>query len=351
MKRSKAYRQDIQQAACAELPWEQLEQKEILIAGASGMIGTVLVDILAHRNLYCGQRIDITCAGRRERAARIRFADYWDFPFFSFQEMDIQQPMPQSYAPDYIVQAASNTHPIAYSTDPINTIMTNVVGTKNLLECVAKNKDCRLLLLSSCEIYGVYDGASGRMREDGCGYIDCNTLRAGYTESKRTAETLCNAYREKYGVDFVTARLSRIYGPTMRPDDSKAVSQFLLSAARGQSIELKSDGQQVFSYCYAVDAALALLYILLLAPPGRVYNVSDENCEISLLDLAKTIAEKGGVQLTRRSPSQVEQRGYSHSRYSLLDTSKLKQLGWRPHTDLQSGIEKTIAVLRDNCEE
>ena len=142
---------------------------------------------------------------------------------------------------DYVIHAASNTHPVAYASDPIGTITANVFGTQYLLD-YAKEADCkRFVFLSSVEIYGENRGDTDKFTEDYLGYIDCNTMRAGYPESKRTGEALCQAYRKQMEMDVVIPRLSRVYGPTMLMSDTKALSQFILKSVKQEDIVLKSE--------------------------------------------------------------------------------------------------------------
>lgn len=137
-------------------------------------------------------------------------------------------------AADYIIHAASNTHPVAYAGDPVGTIAANVIGTDNLLKWASAVKCKRFVFLSSVEVYGENRGDTDKFAEDYMGYIDCNTLRAGYPESKRTGEALCQAYRKQDGMDIVIPRLSRAYGPTMLASDTKAISQFIKKVFRGR---------------------------------------------------------------------------------------------------------------------
>lgn len=179
------------------------------------------------------------------------------------------------------------------------------------------------------------------------GYIDCNTVRAGYPESKRLSEALCNAFEAQKEQDFVIGRFSRVYGPTMGIDDSKAIAQFIRKAAAGEDIVLKSDGNQLYSYTYVVDAAVAALYLLLYGKSGEAYNVADENSEITLKDLAGILAEAAGSRVVFELPDAVEQAGYSTATKALLDTKKINELGWRAKTPIKEGLEKTVQILRD----
>ena len=130
-------------------------------------------------------------------------------------------------------------------------------------------------------------------------------------------------------------------------DDSKAIAQFIRKAAAGEDIVLKSDGNQLYSYTYVVDAAVAALYLLLYGKSGEAYNVADENSEITLKDLAGILAEAAGSRVVFELPDAVEQAGYSTATKALLDTKKINELGWRAKTPIKEGLEKTVQILRD----
>ena len=201
------YKADVLAAANENLAWEKLSGKSLLLTGATGLIGTMIVDVLMKKNRDENLNVKIYAAGRNEKIAAQRFADYWEDKNFQFVQMNVNEPIVQDFSVDYIIHAASNTHPVLYSTDPVGTMMANFLGTYNLLEYGVKSKIKRFLFLSSVEIYGKALNANDDFDEKYCGYIDCNTTRAGYNESKRAGETLCNSYISQHGIDAVIADL------------------------------------------------------------------------------------------------------------------------------------------------
>lgn len=324
------------------LPWERLENKTILISGATGMIGTFLIDVLMKKRVG----ITIIALGRDSEKAHKRFENYWNSSNFVFLEQDINQSFNNIRTADWVIHAASNTHPIAYASDPIGTILTNIIGTKNMLEYARVSRAERFLFLSSVEIYGENRGDTDKFNEEYCGYIDCNTLRAGYPEGKRAGEALCQAYRKKYKMDICIGRLARTYGPTMLNSDSKAISQFIKKGIKGEDIVLKSEGNQLYSYIYVADVISALLTILLQGKDGEAYNISDTNSELTLKELAELIADFSESKVVFELPSREEAAGYSKATKAILDNTKLTKIGWASYWNIENGIERTLKYMR-----
>ncbi len=338
------YLEDVAYVAGLDLPWEKLRDKSVLVSGATGLVGSFLVDVLLSKDVNC----TVYALGRNEQKAKTRFVKWKDDGHLVFIPYDINKPLIRDDlgTVDYVLHMASNTHPMQYSTDPIGTITTNIIGVKNMLEFAAAHRTARFAFISSNEIYGENRGDVETFKEDYCGYINSNTMRAGYPESKRCGEALCQAYKAQKGLDVVIPRPTRSYGPTLLMSDTKAISQFIRKGVAGEDIVLKSAGTQYYSYTYVADAVSGLLYILLKGENGEAYNIADERSDITLRDLAAVIAGISGRKVVHEIPDAVEAAGYSTATKARLDGSKLKSLGWTAKYDIQSGMERTIAVLK-----
>lgn len=340
------YQEDIEYVAGLALDWSKLKDKSLLITGATGMIGSFLVDVIMHKNAKDNLGCSLILLGRDERKAKERFAEYFNESSFSFFVRDVNKDMDIPLESiDYLIHAASNTHPMLYSTDPIGTMMTNIIGTRNLLELSKKMRAQRILFLSSVEIYGENRGDCEKYTEDYCGYIDCNTVRAGYTEGKRAGEALCQAYIKQEGLDIVIPRLARIYGPTMLKSDTKALSQFINKGVAKEDIVLKSAGTQLFSYCYVADAVAGLLFCLFEGSCGEAYNIADRKSDVTLKELSEMIAHQANRRVVYEIPDAVEQTGYSKATKALLDSTKLQKLGWLAKYSIEDGIIRTMNML------
>ena len=133
----------------------------------------------------------------------------------------------------------------------------------------------------------------------------------------------------------------------MLTSDTKAISQFIKNGINGENIVLKSAGNQYYSYTYVADAISGLLYVLLCGESGQAYNIADEDSDITLRDLAQTIASALGVKVVFEEPDSVEAAGYSKATKARLCGDKIKGIGWSPRCNIQTGILRTIQVLKD----
>lgn len=343
------YLEDIHYTCGIDLPWEKLKNRSLMLSGATGMIGSFLVDVILEKNLLDNLNCTVYALGRNEEKAKTRFSRFENDPHFVFIPYDVKLPFERSDlgTVDFILHLASNTHPMQYSTDPIGTITTNIIGVQNLLDFAVEHHATRFAFASSNEIYGENRGDVEFFDESYCGYINSNTMRAGYPESKRCGEALCQAYKAQKGLDVVIPRPTRSYGPTMLMSDTKAISQFIKKGIAGEDIVLKSAGTQYYSYTYVADAVAGLLTILLKGESGEAYNIAEEHSDIMLKDLAAIIAGINGKEVVFEIPDAVEAAGYSTATKARLDGHKLQALGWTPKYDIKSGIERTISILKE----
>lgn len=347
---NKQYMEDVRYVAQLNLPWEKLQNKSIMLSGATGLIGSFLVDVILEKNILCNLNCTVYALGRAELKAAERFSRYIKDPHYKFIPYDVKSPLVYESKEkiDYILHLAANTHPMLYATDPIGTITTNIIGVQNMLEFAVEHNATRFAFASSNEIYGENRGDVELFDEDYCGYINCNTLRAGYPESKRCGEALCQAYKAQKGLDVVILRLTRSYGPTMLMSDTKVVSQFIKKGIAGEDIVLKSAGTQYYSYTYMADAVSGLLYALLCGENGEAYNIAEEQSDIMLKNLAEIIAEIAGKQVVFEIPDAVEAAGYSKATKVRLNGEKLKKLGWMPRYTIRTGVKRTIDILESS---
>ena len=333
------YLQDIRSLFETGLDLSTLNDSRILVTGATGLIGSCLVDVLLtnpHRNYQ------VYALGRNEERARQRVNNYWETADFHFIRHDISLPLDSDIRFDYIIHAASNASPNFFKEKPVEVIKSNIIGVENLMEHGIRHGMKRMLFVSSGEIYGEGDGRE--FTEADSGYVNCATPRACYPSSKRAAETLCVAYAAEYGADVVIARPCHTYGPYFTESDNRVYAQFIRNLLDGKDIVLKSRGEQYRSWLYVVDAAHALLTILTKGAKGEAYNVADEQSNITIRALAELLAGAEDRQVVfdiddaNGNTTPITRATFS--------TEKLAQLGWRPLTTIAEGLQHTLAAQR-----
>ena len=335
------YKEDIQSVYKQVLPWEKMSGANILVTGATGLIGGCLVETLM---MNPKRDYQVYASGRNEERARARFGGFADDAAFHFVKYDVMQPLESDVRFDYIIHAASNANPKFYATQPVEVMKANFDGVSNLMEYGMNHGMKRFLYVSSGEVYGEGDGRI--FTEDYSGYVNSATPRACYPSSKRAAETLCVAYAAEYGVDVVIARPSHTYGPHFTVQDNRVYAQFIRNVLHGEDIVMKSTGEQFRSWCYVVDCVSAMLHILMKGECGEAYNIADSESNISIRELAETIASIGGRMVIFDQPDNDEKRGFNPVTKSVFSTEKMEFLGWRAQNHISTGLSHSIREIK-----
>ncbi len=335
------YRTSIEKA----IPLISIKDGNVLVTGASGLIGSCIVDLLLLSNEH-GRKFCVYAMGRSLDKLKKRFAAFDQSESLHFIEQDVCTPFSEDISFDYIVHGASNADPKSYALYPVKTMLTIINGTQNVLEYCKKHCETKALILSTFEVYG--NTEKDVYKESDYGVVDLNQLRSCYPESKRCAELMTRCYETEYGINVVIGRLCSIYGPTMTKNDSKAHAQFIKNALMGEDIVLKSKGEPIRTYCYVIDAVTGLLCVLDKGQKGEAYNISNDKSIASIAEVAQTVATIAGKQVIFRLPDDIEKKGFSKPQNCILDNSKLINLGWRGNYTLEKGLNDTIEILKES---
>ena len=302
----------------------------VVVAGGAGFLGSHLCDAL----LAEGERVvclDSFTTGRRENLRHLSRE-----PRFDLVEADVIGPLPPRLRADAVFNLACAASPPLYQADPEHTLLTSVVGTHNLLT-LAERMGARFLLASTSEIYG--DPEVHPQTETYWGNVNPTGPRACYDEGKRAAETLTFDFERASRVDVRVARIFNTYGPRMRADDGRVVSNVICQALAGEDITVYGDGRQTRSFCYVSDLIDGLMRLMSHegALPGPV-NLGNP-VELTVGDLVERVLTLTG------SPSTVVTRPLpvDDPRRRRPDISRAtKLLGWTPRTPLETGLKATI---------
>lgn len=328
------YFKDVGAIAEIPFPWDTLLNKTVLLSGGTGFLGSALIDVFRYRNENYNNRIKVISLSRNPQKDSDSTVLYL--------KHDVKNAITCDRA-DFVIHFASNTHPAQYAKDPVGTIDTNIFGCKNMLDFAVKAKAEKFLLASSVEIYG--DGEDAPMDENYCGYLNCNTARAGYNESKRLSESLCASYKEQYGTNYSIIRFARCFGPDSKKD-TKAIAQFFDNILSDKNIVLKSDGGQRYSFCYFADAINGLLTTLFFGKSGEAYNVADDDEGKTLSDYAKLIASFAQKQVV--FDFEACNAGTSKAYKAILSCDKIKKIGYTPLFSVSEGMKRTYDIYKQN---
>lgn len=339
---AKTWGEDLARAA-ASIPEGAPVPGTYLVTGASGLIGSALVELLLHLRDQCGKGIVVVAAGRSPERLATRFGKRDGLEFL---EYDAMRPLAFDKNADFIVHAASNASPELYVSDPCGTLEANILGTREILKFARSARTNKVLYVSSSEVYGVRR-RPGPAAEDDYGSVNPLLVRSSYAEGKRAAEAICAAYASQYGVKACVVRPGHIYGPTATASDKRVSSVFPRLAARGEALVLKSAGLQRRSYCHCLDCATAILAILAAGKTAEAYNVSNPSSVITIREMAELVAEAGNVPLRCAEPTKDEKAAFNPMDDSSLNSERLLALGWHPAFDARGGFTRTVATLKE----
>lgn len=318
--------------------FEPFRNKTVFVTGATGLLGSQFIKALLCGNRLLGTGSKVIALVRSGKKAEKVFGGLLKRADMQLAVGDITSPVSYDGPADYIVHGASATSSRYFVSNPVETIMTAVNGTAQMLEFAKQKQAEGFLYLSSLEVYGTPAADAGKIKESYSGYIDPLKVRSSYSEGKRMVECLCASYASEYGVPVKIARLSQTFGAGVEYEDGRVFAEFARCALEKKNIVLHTKGQTVRSYCYTKDAIAAMLLILAKGESAAAYNVTNMDTKISIADMAQLVCDtfpQAGIQVTFDVPDDIAAFGYNPEMAIALDSGRLMELGWKPTTDLK----------------
>lgn len=303
---------------------------KILVTGGAGFIGSHLVEAL----ISLGHQV--VCVDNFLTGSKDNISAILTHPNFTLVEADVRDKIPRQ-AFDFIYHLASPASPVDYSNYPIETLLTNAEGTKNILS-FAVDCQARVFLASTSEVYG--DPLISPQDESYWGNVNPVGARSCYDEAKRFAEALAVAYQKKYGLNLILGRIFNTFGPRMRINDGRAVPNFINQALSNTPLTVYGDGSQTRSFCYIDDLLAILVKFLTVNIQGlTIVNLGNDQ-EMTVLNLAKLIIKltqsRSSISFKPLPPDDPLQRR--------PNLTKVKELfNWQPKIALEEGLKNVIS--------
>ena len=304
----------------------------VLVTGGAGFIGSHLCERLLNEGY------EVICMDNLFTGQKDNIRHLLNNPYFEFVRKDVLEDI--NIECDQIYNLACPASPIHYQYDPIKTIKTSFIGALHVLG-LAKRCNARVLQASTSEVYG--DPEVHPQPESYWGHVNPDGIRSCYDEGKRAAETLFFDYHRQHGVNIKVVRIFNTYGPNMRGDDGRVVSNFIVQALKGEDITIYGDGKQTRSFCYVDDLVDALIRMMnSRAEFTGPVNLGNPG-EFTMLELAEKV-----IKLTNSTSKIVFKplpQDDPTQRKPVIDLAK-KELDWEPTINLEAGLKKTIDYFK-----
>lgn len=329
------------------IDWKNLKNKVMFVTGSTGLIGSILVKAIVLKNKQENLNIKLILLVRNKEKAEEIFGTNKNIEYII---SDIEKYEPKNINIDYIIHAASSTKSKYFINNPVQTLDTAILGTRNILEQARISKVESIIYLSSMEMYGTLN--SENVTEDLLGYINPLNVRSSYSEGKRICELYCYSYYKEYNVPIKIGRLAQTFGAGISKNENRVYKVFADAILNNEDIVLKSLGTTIINYTYTTDTILGILYILLNGKSGEAYNIVGEKTNMTILDSAKWLAKQFTNDASKVKVDIPKQNaGFAPDNNMILSNEKIKKLGWKSKYDLKEGYTRLLEYLKEEREE
>ena len=328
--------EDIQSIIANKALFDPLKNSTVLITGATGLIGSMLVKTILKANEEYGLNIKVIGQIRNKEKAEQIFGELIDC-----FELSLTDDTPCNY----IVHTVSPTTSKFFIEYPVETIKASVESAMSVLE-VAKNNKASIVYLSSMEQYGVPYTPGEQMTEDKIGIIDHLSIRSSYSESKRLCECLCASYASEYGVNVKIARLAQTFGAGVPLSDNRMPMQFAKAVVEEKDIVLHTEGKSVSNFVYLSDALSGILLLLSKGESGQAYNICNDKETKSVREIAELVANEVAKEKISVKIEVKSNMGYAPDTKMYLNSEKLLKLGWKPDIGMEEAYIRLVEYYK-----
>ncbi|MDC0972202.1 NAD-dependent epimerase/dehydratase family protein [Candidatus Pelagibacter sp.] len=317
-----------------------LNKKKILITGCNGFVGSSIIRILYNLTYKSNNKIDLYGIVRKNsKVNNLILKSLIKLNKIKIFKIDIHEKINLDFNPDIIIHCASVTAPHLYKKEPVETVLTNSLGTINLLNFAKKKKTKRFIFISAGEIYGDFKTQKKIVSENNFGQLDPSKITSNYGISKKFAENAIICWGKKYKIKTNSVRLFHTYGPLMKLGDGRIHSDLIKNVINKNNLLIKGNKNIKRSFCYISDVVFGILLVVLKGKNGESYNIANPNETIKIIQLANLISKISKQKITIKNRFTKTRNDFIYPKISI---KKIKKLGWSPQISLRNGIIKTI---------
>lgn len=326
---------------------KSLKNKKILITGCNGFIASSIIKTLCE--LVYDSKYNLNLHGiikKKSRVTNLILKELINLDKIKISKIDIHEKIKLNFSPDIIIHCASITAPSLYKKEPVETLLTNSLGTINLLNLAKEKKTKKFILISAGEVYGNFKLVKKKkLSENDFGSLNPSQITSNYGISKKFAENALICWGKKFKIKTNSVRLFHTYGPLMKLGDGRIHSDLIKNVIDKNNLLIKGNQNIKRAFCYISDVVFGVLIVMLKGRNGESYNIANPNETVKIIQLANIIAKITKQKITIKKKSTQTRNDFIYPKVSI---EKIKKLGWSPKISLKNGIIKTINFYTEN---